>query len=259
MIGILQGRLTKPWNGQLQCFPRGAWEAEFELVREAGFDALEPFVETEHNPDNPVWSDSGMGVLRALSAEFGVGTRVLCADCFMTTTFVQQPSAALGLLARLGGKGFELLVLPFFEKAELKAAADGDKLASTLRLSPVPPSQLALETTLPAADLIPLVDRLGAKVCYDLGNTTALGHDIARDIRLLGRRIVHVHIKDKRRSDGQNVLLGTGDTDFAGAAVALRDIDYRGDFTCETFRGDDPLETARRHRAFVGRWWGEGR
>ena len=250
MIGILQGRLTQPWNGQLQCFPRGAWEAEFFRARELGFDAIEVLVEAEYNPGNPVWDD-GKERLREVSKASGVSVRVACADCFMKTTFIGQPDAALELLARIASRGFGRIVLPFFDAAALSGSEDLDRLAEVLAASPVARSRLALETTLPASVLAPFVDRVGTSVCYDLGNTTALGHDVAGDIRILGSRISHVHVKDKRRATGENVILGTGDTDFAGAAAALAEIGYAGDYTCETTRGSDPVDTARYHRSFV--------
>jgi len=251
VIGILQGRLTRPWNGKLQCFPREGWEAEFDLARKCGLEAIELFVETGHNPDNPVWSEGGRKRLRELSRASGVATPTLCADCFMATPFHSEPERAVPILQTLIGFGFRRIVLPFYEKAELRSSQDVDRLCQALNGVDRKGVELELETSLPAVELIPLIDRLGAGVCYDLGNTTAFGHNLPGDIRLLGSRIGHVHVKDKRRADGQNVLLGTGDTDFRSAFAALREIGYAGDYTMETFRGDDPVETARKHAAFV--------
>lgn len=248
MIGILQGRLTPPWNGKLQCFPRGAWDREFELAQRCGFSALELFVETEFNPENPVWSEAGRARIRSLASEHRLATPTLCADSFMTTTFEREPAEAAALLERMIGFGFRRIVLPFFEKAEIR---DPERVVRALGGVDRKGVDLAVETTLTADRLVPLLETLPATVCYDLGNTTALGHDVPGDIRKLGRLITHVHIKDKRRSDGKNVLLGTGDTDFPGAFSALRDIGYRGDFTLETDRGPDPVATAKRHLAFV--------
>ncbi len=254
MIGILQGRLTKPWNGRLQCFPRNAWEREFELAHECGFDALELFVETDYNADNPCWSKDGRKRLRELSKNHGIAIPTLCADCFMTTPIASKVDAR-DLMETILNMGFSRIVLPFFEAAELSSEETIDKFirvaggwAQWARTSGV---ELLLETTLPASELVRITDSIDMGVCYDLGNTTALGHDIARDIRALGDRIKHVHVKDKRRSDGQNVILGTGDTDFKGAFAALKEIGYAGDYTCETNRGDEPVETAKRHRQFV--------
>ena len=47
------------------------------------------------------------------------------------------------------------------------------------------------------------------------------------------------------------MILGTGDTDLAGAFAALSAIGYTGAFTLETNRGNDPIETAITHLKMV--------
>jgi sugar phosphate isomerase/epimerase len=47
------------------------------------------------------------------------------------------------------------------------------------------------------------------------------------------------------------VILGTGDTDLVGAFAALRAIGFAGEFTLETNRGNDPVETASAHLKLV--------
>ena len=77
------------------------------------------------------------------------------------------------------------------------------------------------------------------------GNRVAFGHDLAGDIRLLGKnRIAHIHIKDKN-SHNQNVLIGTGLVNFQSVFEALCDIEYDGPNTFETQRGSDPIRTAK--------------
>jgi sugar phosphate isomerase/epimerase len=254
VIGILQGRLTKPWNGELQCFPKGAWEKEFELARACGFDELELFVEQQHNPENPCWSREGRRRLRDLAKQHGVAMPTLCADCFITNP-IAHTAEARDLMEQILDMGFSNVVLPFFEKADLDSEFATDSFmrvaggwAQWARTSG---TELLLETSLPADKLIRVADSVDMGVCYDLGNTTALGHDVPGDIRKLGARIQHVHVKDKRRKDGANVLLGTGDTDFKGAFAALKEVGYAGDYTFETNRGDDPVATAKQHLAFV--------
>lgn len=250
-IGIIQGRLVQPWNGQLQCWPRDHWQDEPALAREAGLDAIELFVEKDDNPLNPVWTEEGRAQLRSLSERWSIGLDTLCADCFMTRTFLHEPAEASALLEQLMGCGFERIVLPFFEHAELRTDQDIARAGAALRPFAGRGVELALETSLRPAQLTALLDAAGATVCYDTGNTTALGHEIAGDILQLAGRITHVHVKDKRRADGANVQLGTGDSDLAGAFASLRKIGYAGDYSLETHRGDDPIRTAQGGRELV--------
>ncbi len=250
-VGILQGRLTPPWNGELQCFPRGRWEDEFLLAHECGFDSIELMVEAVHNPDNPVWSASGRRRLLQLTTETGVRAATLCADCFMSVTFAREPDASLELLGRLLTYGFERVVLPFIGPAIPSSLADAERAFARVATLAGRGVELAIESALPAESLARLLEGAPLGVCYDTGNQTAMGYDIVGEIHTLGPRISHVHVKDKRRSDGQNVLLGTGDADLAGAFAALRAVGYKGEFTLETNRGGDPVETARTHREIV--------
>lgn len=250
-IGILQGRLTRPWNGELQCFPRGAWEREFLLARECRLDAIELIAEAQHNPDNPIWSEEGRKRICGLARETGVSSETVCADCFMSVTFAGDPSASAELLSRLAESGVRRIVLPFLGGSQFRSLQEAERVIARLSAMDRPGVELAVETTLSCEDLRRLVESTALRVCYDLGNMTAVGRDIVREIHTLGSLITHVHVKDKRRADGQNVILGTGDTDLSGAFAALRAVRYRGEFILETTRGDDPVLTAKRHRELV--------
>jgi L-ribulose-5-phosphate 3-epimerase len=250
-LGILQGRLTTPWNGELQCFPRGHWEDEFFLARECGFDSIELVAEAINNPDNPIWTSDGRRRISEMTEQTGVRAGSLCADCFMSITFARERDVSLELLGTLVSLGFHRLVLPFMGPADLGPLDEAEQTLARVATLAGHGVELAIESTLPAESLRRLIDGTPLSVCYDTGNQTAMGYDIVREIYTLGPLISHVHVKDKRRSDGQNVILGTGDADLAGAFAALRKVGYAGEFTLETNRGNNPAETARLHRELV--------
>ena len=77
-------------------------------------------------------------------------------------------------------------------------------------------------------------------IVYDTGNRSQEGINLAKDIARLGKRIAHVHIKDKDWQ-GNNVLLGTGEVNFKEVCKAFVDIGYDGTMTFETVRGKDPI------------------
>ena len=57
----------------------------------------------------------------------------------------------------------------------------------------------------------------------DIGHFTAGNNDAVAFLRKHHERITHLHIKDRRRSDGPNVQLGTGDTPIKECAALVRD------------------------------------
>ena len=92
-------------------------------------------------------------------------------------------------------------------------------------------------------DLVKVLERIkhpAVGVVFDTGNRVSFGHDLPGDIRFLGKRISHVHIKDKNASN-ENVILGTGLVNFLQVFKALAEINYEGAYTFETNRGKEPF------------------
>ena len=115
---------------------------------------------------------------------------------------------------------------------------------------------LCLETTLPASELTVLMGEIqypNIKIYYDLGNSIPLKYNAAEDIRRLSKWIGGIHVKD-RDSSGENVILGTGLVDFKECFQALKEINYEGTYILETTMGDNPVETAKGHLAFVKKY-----
>jgi len=78
------------------------------------------------------------------------------------------------------------------------------------------------------------------KAWFDVGNVVLYGYP--QDwIRILGKRIVKVHLKDfKRKEDGYAwVNLGEGDVDWADVRKAFAEIGYAGSATVELEPGDE--------------------
>ncbi len=267
VFGIVQGRLTPSPPGALQWFPGDLWPDEFPLARQLGLDYIELIAEVQHNPDNPLWSDDGIERIKGLARENGLRLHALCNDYTVEHAFLDGPDVldqTLRLIERGKMLGMEKLIVPLFDASGMTAKNSAGyesglgEIADAAHDAGMTP---CLETVLTGAELIDLLDRLdrpGIKAVYDTGNRVAFGHDLAGDIRLLGDRIAHVHIKDKN-ADNENVLLGTGLVNFADVFRALHDIGYDGPFTFETQRGADPLRTAAYNMAFTAFFFEEGR
>jgi len=89
-----------------------------------------------------------------------------------------------------------------------------------------------------ADHLIEIVERVGSPACqvyYDIGNAAWQQADPVADMRALGKRIVMLHVKDRREVDGrgETVIVGDGTIDWPGVANAAREIGYDGYLTLE--------------------------
>ena len=258
-FGMVQGRLIQSPPGHLQWFPQDYWEGEFYIAPAVGIDFIELIAETHHNPNNPIWSESGVARIKELVARNGLTLPTLCNDYIVAHALVGDPTVLeqnFALLERGRLLGCDRYILPFFEASEINTANQGDFVAPLRAIADHAAERgilVLLETILTGAELVDFLDLLdhpNVAVVYDSGNRVAFGHDLAADIRLLGPRIRHFHVKDKNASN-QNVLLGTGLVNFRTVFQALRDIGYQGLYTFETFRGHDPLRTARHNLALI--------
>jgi L-ribulose-5-phosphate 3-epimerase len=265
-FGTVQGRLIQSPPGQLQWFPQDDWEAEFFLAAALGVDYIELIAERDHNPNNPLWSDDGIGRIKTLVKRNGLSLHAFCNDYIVDNALPGRDKVLeqnLLLIERGALLGFEKYILPLFEQSEL-TIENVDEYVAPLRVIADKAAEsgitVCLETVLNGTELIEVLDRINhpaVSVVYDTGNRVAFGHDLPGDIRLLGDRISHVHIKDKNAAN-ENVILGTGLVNFLHVFEALADIGYGGPYTFETQRGKNPLRTASYNMGLVKFFHAEG-
>ena len=126
--------------------------------------------------------------------------------------------------------GVGVILLPFFGGADLANDAAGRRrVADKLKLI-APKAEkagvvLGLESWLSAAEHMEIIERAGSpavKVYYDVANSLKAGHDIYRDIELLGKHICEFHAKDYAGP------FGKGSIDFLKVRRLMEKIDYRG-------------------------------
>ncbi len=258
-FGIVQGRLTQSPPGCLQWFPQEHWENEFALAKQVGISYIELIAEVQHNPDNPLWSDKGIEKINALVAENGLTGHALCNDFVVENSLIADPAVLqqnISLINRGYLLNMEKYVLPLFDASEMTAENTKDFLGPVGEIADEAHKAgmiTCLETILSGPELcefLNALDRPYVQAVYDTGNRAASGLDLANDIRELGDRICHVHIKDKNK-DNQNVPLGTGLVNFSDVFDAFRDIGYDGPYTFESQRGEDPVRTAQTNIDFV--------
>ena len=270
-IGAMQGRLVPPVDDRFQAFPRGNWAEEFPRAAAAQLDSIEWIYDCYGEDVNPLCTDEGCVHLKALSTQYGVAIRSLCADYFMDEPLVRatrgELAERLGKLEWLLGQchklGIERVVLPFVDQSAITTSAEAkDVIEALQRVLPTAEHlgvELHLETSLnPEAfrAFLAQIPHPCLKVNYDSGNSASLGYHPRDEFAAYGERIGSVHIKDRQR-DGGTVPLGTGDTDFQAVFRGLKKLGYTGDFILQAARGTpgDEIAWAKQNRAFVERHW----
>jgi L-ribulose-5-phosphate 3-epimerase len=263
-LGIMQGRLSAaPKSGMFQFFPTD-WRSEFAVATHLGFQAIEWIFDCHRKGvEDPFWSLNREDVeeISLLSETHEVSVDSICADYFMHENLnVPHPVAEprlYYLIEQARQSGIGMIGIPFLEKNDL-SNKDKKKHALALLRKAVPVLEthdvkIAIEADLPADELLEFVAMLGDRfgVCYDTGNATTKGFHLAKDIKILGKKIFEVHIKDRKVGSTQSVYLGGGDADLPGAFKALREIGFDGLCVMQAFRTANYLEEAARQLTTV--------
>ena len=257
-FGMVQGRLTQSPPGCLQWFPQESWQQEFDTAKDIGVDYIELIAEVQNNTENPIWTDDGIKVIKQLVKDNNLTLHALCNDYIVENLFLKEEVIQQNIALIKQGKklGVKKYIMPFFESSELSIENMQDYVEPLKKVAEAASDgniTVCLETILTGQELIELlkiINMPNVKAVYDTGNRVAFGHDLARDICLLGDHIAHVHIKDKN-DNNENVLLGTGLVNFEKVFDALNDIDYMGPYTFETTRGNNPINTAKYNMSLV--------
>lgn len=225
-------------------------EDYLEHTARLGLTGVEPFIGSAED-ERLAWSGADLERFVARARNSGVQIPSVAVGLFNNDSAIIEAtgrSKTLDLTSRAlefsAGVGANVMLLctyvvshpdtPEKKTNLLEVVREVEPLARKLGVA------IALETPLPAEELAELTDAATSEfvgVYYDFGNAVFLGFDPAREVRVLGKRIMSVHVKDSAEVLG-GLHLGEGKLDLASALEALRSIRYEGWLMLET-PGDD--------------------
>jgi L-ribulose-5-phosphate 3-epimerase len=260
-IGIMQGRLSCKKGLPLQSFPE-SWEDEFKNASQLGLQNIEWLIDEKGN--NPISTPRGRNQIRKESSKYNIEVSSLCAHQLMTVGLLdrrKESGQGIKQFKNIVSWGRELgvkyIVLPAMETLSIKSSVGKEILKELLRktIKPSDPTIL-IECDLPMSELaffIEYVDLENVKVLYDIGNATAEGYDLSKEIIENHSLISEIHIKDRYVKGGSN-RLGNGDVDFDAVAKSLKQVSWRGNVVLETPVFDDWLTEAEHNISFTKKW-----
>lgn len=110
------------------------------------------------------------------------------------------------------------------------------------------------------AELLDMIDGLGdhVGVCLDAGHSNSNGDNAAEDLRLIGGRLLAVHLQDNDGAgEDQHLIPGAGTTDWEALVRALDETGFSGGRNFEVHAGEGGLDGTLAELAEVARAWGE--
>jgi hexulose-6-phosphate isomerase len=263
-IGIMQGRLSPRIDGKIQAYPASTWQKEFEIAQEIGYAAIEWIVEKPVET-NALMSDSGKAEIKKVIASTGVRIDYVCADIFMQQPLVrmtektksQNKDYLLEILKNAKEVGAIGVEIPFVDNSSIKSETEKqefiDVMQGAFKLAKDLDLKISLETDLqPLAfkELLEHIDLDYVQANYDIGNSASLGFDPKQELDAYGKRILNVHVKD-RKLGGTTVPLGTGSADIQGVFQKLNEIGYAGGITMQAARGENDIDIAKEQLSYT--------
>ena len=268
------------------CFKKNTKES-IALAAEMGFSGVQIYATTgEFSPES--LSEKDIEEYKALLAEKGLEVSALCADmgghgfeiAKDNPERIEKTKAIIDLAVKLGAKvaTTHIGVIPADSTCE-KYKTMLDALKACGEYAKANGVTMAIETGPETAPVLyGFVNEAGDGVGVNLDPANFVmvtGQDPAEAVRLLGKKIVHTHLKDGKRLrevdplvvynhfaeagiDGLNVAdyfietpIGEGNVKWDEYIGALREVGYDGYLTIEREVGDNPIADIALARDFV--------
>ena len=258
--GCSQGRLIKPYNGELQCFPKNKWKEEFNLAKDCGLSYIELLAEEVHNFDNPIWSRNGINNLNSIIKKNNLIPYSICFDfainnsIFDLNNYSKNQNYIKNFVMAVHKINIKLIILPLLKKSNFESYERGMviKILKTIldecRSLNIEIAIESISDSINICDLLESLNDSNIGCVYDTGNRFSIGNP-KEEILKLSKHIKHIHLKDKRNS--LNVPIGTGEVDFIEIFESLKTIKYERYFNFETNRGNDPISTMKHNIKYI--------
>ena len=250
-IGFMQGRLSRLVNNQIQSFPFESWLDEFPLAKSLGLSCMEWTLDYPKLHQNPFLLKEYKKEILEISKKNNIEIPSVTLDCCMQRPFwkAQDKSVLKELIDDFKliinsahNIGSKLLVIPLVDNGSIDNMEEFKLLKSTLfSLSEVlidKQIRIAFESDYYPAKLNDFIENFDKNIFginYDSGNSAHKGFDPDEEFNLYGRRIINIHIKD-RKLYGSTVRLGNGNTNFDKVFRNIFKLEYKGNLILQTAR-----------------------
>jgi hypothetical protein len=239
-LGILQGRLSKPQENQIQEFPNLTWKKEFDLLPKLNLIGIEWLITNKKNQDNPFFTE------KKLPTEIlSVCVDTIINDEFHEKSFLEKN--LIPVLKKMDEHNIKKVVIPLLEKSSIHNQTKKTFfLENILNISEeFEKIDFCFEFECDKETAFDFVKNSSKFfITYDTGNFTSFyGEKINHSdlINFFGNKIKNVHIKDRTYS-GETKKFGLGNTNFEEIFIGLKKINYKENLILQLSREIDGNE-----------------
>tara|TARA_B100000787_G_scaffold164036_1_gene146304 strand:+ start:1277 stop:2065 length:789 start_codon:yes stop_codon:yes gene_type:complete len=255
-FGIIQGRLVKSENSELQSIPSD-WTNEIFIAEEIGLNYIELIAEKNFNKKSPLWDKKKLANYKNIIKKKNLFFYSLCDDYSLMNPFWGKKFLNYfnKIIQSLNLLDIKIYTLPLYEKSDIEKIKTSlfikslNLLSKKLNKNGI---KLCIESNMSKENFISLSKKIKNKnfyITFDTGNRL-LSNDIYKDIKFLKKKIIHIHLKDKNKLD-VNVKYGKGLIDLKKLFKTLKIINYNKSLTMETVREKIPHTTAKENLIMI--------
>jgi len=248
--GVMQGRLSKKVNNKIQAFPEKDWKKEFPIAKKLGLNLIEWTLDYKNFFKNPVLTFKGQHSIKKLQKKYSIKIQSLTGDCFMQKPFWKTTKNSKlindfkNLIKSCRKLKIKFIVIPLVDNGSLRNSKEElffinicKDLSKFIKKNNV---IILFESDYHPKKLKRFIAKFDKKIFginYDSGNSAALNYNISDEFKLVGNRILNIHIKD-RIKNGKTVRLGQGNANFKKLFKKLNSINYKGNLILQTARSN---------------------
>jgi len=254
-IGSMDGSIDRPWVNL------------FQVAAQIGFEGVELGVGEDYS-QTKLWKKEGRQELKALSEASNVAIASICLHTYWRFSFAgsegeisrtahEIAEEAAAIANEVGARNLLIPVTSAEGVASEEArarwirgirscAGTAEDYNVVFALENV--GQPFATTGKQLASIVDEINSPAVKVYYDPGNAVYKNLDPLEDIRVLGRRISQVHMKDP---GGEH--LGEGRMNIPSVIEALKAINYNGWIILETPATQDALKAGKMNLEYLKR------
>ena len=121
----------------------------------------------------------------------------------------------------------------------------------TIFLENMPFLDFSLSSPTTIVDIVKEIDDPSFAMCLDTGHANCAGIAPAHFARLLGKRLIALHMHDNFAHDDAHSLIYMGNINWTDFAAALKEVDYNGWLNLEWGAGRFPKEQIYEAESFA--------